>query len=58
MDIDVYYEETHIAHNGSRLARPHVPYPIPAGSLKFTFTCDLSMKEEATVIEFKQLNSQ
>jgi len=58
MDIDVYYEGQHITHNDQILAVPLVPYPIPAGSLKFTFTCNLSMKEEATIIEFKQLNSQ
>ena len=57
MDIDVYYEETHIAHNGSKLARPRVPHPIPAEKLKFVFTCDLSMKDEETVVQIKQLNS-
>jgi hypothetical protein len=57
MDIDVYYEGELIAHNDQIIKLPDVPYPIPAKSLTFTFTSDLSMADEPTVVEFKQIGS-
>jgi len=38
-------------------AAPVVPYPIPVGALEFHFRADLSMRDEPTVVEFKQLDS-